>query len=108
MKDACVMLDSETPVKLESTTHLAAHLLREIESSVRRVLQLVTSGKAAVVIVYNRDLVADHVHTTLHDEKVQWQPLLEGALRGLSAAQAASKPASPRHSIWRIVCHVTL
>jgi hypothetical protein len=45
-KDACVMLDPETPVKLESTTHLAAHLLREIESSVRRVLQLVPPGKA--------------------------------------------------------------
>jgi uncharacterized damage-inducible protein DinB len=55
-----------------------------------------------------RDLVADHVHTTLYDEKVQWQPPLDGALRGLSAAQAAWKPAPPRHSIWQIVRHVTL
>lgn len=55
-----------------------------------------------------RDLVADHVHTTLYDEKVQWQPPLEGALRGLSAAQAAWKPAPPRHSIWQIVRHLLL
>lgn len=61
-----------------------------------------------MVTAYNRDLVADHVRTTLYDEKVQWQPPLEAAPRGLSDAQAAWKPASPRHSIWQIVCHVTL
>jgi uncharacterized damage-inducible protein DinB len=55
-----------------------------------------------------RGLVADHVHTTLYDEQVQWQPPLDGALRGLSAAQAAWKPAPPRHSIWQIVRHLTL
>jgi uncharacterized damage-inducible protein DinB len=55
-----------------------------------------------------RELVADHVHTTLYDEKVQWQPPLDGALRGLTAAQAAWKPAPPRHSIWQIVRHLLL
>ncbi|HLW47081.1 MAG TPA: DinB family protein [bacterium] len=55
-----------------------------------------------------RELVVDHVHTTLHDEEVQWQPPLEGALRGLTAAQAAWKPALPRHSIWQIVRHLLL
>jgi uncharacterized damage-inducible protein DinB len=54
------------------------------------------------------ELVSDHVHTTLYDENVQWQPPLDGALRGLSAAQAAWKPAPPRHSIWQIVRHVLL
>jgi uncharacterized damage-inducible protein DinB len=53
-----------------------------------------------------RDLVTDHVRTTLYDETVQWQPPLDGALRGLTAAQAAWKPAAPRHSIWQIVRHV--
>jgi hypothetical protein len=51
-------------------------------------------------------LVADHVHTTLYDEKVEWQPPLDGALRGLTAPQAAwtGPPAAPpRHSIWQIV-----
>lgn len=53
-------------------------------------------------------LVADHVYTTLHDEKVQWQPPLSGALRGLTAAEAAWKPAPARHSIWQIVHHLIL
>jgi uncharacterized damage-inducible protein DinB len=55
-----------------------------------------------------QELVADHVHTTLYDEKVQWQPPLDGALRGLTAAQAAWKPAPARHSIWQIVRHLML
>ncbi len=53
-------------------------------------------------------LVADHVHTTLYDETVQWQPPLNGALRGLTAAEAAWKPAPARHSIWQIVRHLIL
>src|SRR5579871_7032841 len=53
-------------------------------------------------------LVVDHVHTTLYDESVQWQPPLSGALRGLTAAEAAWKPAPPRHSIWQIVRHLIL
>ena len=59
-------------------------------------------------IVSLRQLVTDHVHTCLEDEEVQWQPPLRGALRGLTAAQAAWKSAPPRHSIWQIVRHVTL
>lgn len=55
-----------------------------------------------------QELVVDHVHTTLYDEEWQWQPPLDGALRGLTAAQAAWKPAPPRHSIWQIVRHLTL
>lgn len=54
------------------------------------------------------ELVADHVYSTLYDEKVQWQPPLGGALRGLTAAEAAWKPAPARHSIWQIVRHLIL
>lgn len=53
-------------------------------------------------------VVVDHVHTTLYDEDWQWQPPLSGALRGLSAAEAAWKPGPARHSIWQIVRHLTL
>ncbi len=55
-----------------------------------------------------KELVVDHVHTTLYDEKVQWQPPLSGALRSLTAAEAAWKPAPARHSIWQIVRHLIL
>ncbi len=55
-----------------------------------------------------KELVVDHVHTTLYDEAVQWQPPLSGALAGLTAAQAAWKPAPARHSIWQIVRHLIL
>jgi hypothetical protein len=55
-----------------------------------------------------KELVADHIHTTLEDEEWQWQPPLRGALRGLTAAEAAWKPAPPRHSIWQIVRHLIL
>jgi uncharacterized damage-inducible protein DinB len=54
------------------------------------------------------ELVVDHVHTTLYDEHVQWQPPLSGAVRGLTAAEAAWKPAPTRHSIWQIVRHLIL
>ena len=54
------------------------------------------------------ELVVDHVHTTLYDETVQWQPPLSGALRGLTAAEATWKPAPARHSIWQIVRHLIL
>lgn len=53
-------------------------------------------------------LVADHIHTTLEDEDWQWQPPLRRALRGLTAAEAAWKPAPARHSIWQIVRHLIL
>jgi uncharacterized damage-inducible protein DinB len=53
-------------------------------------------------------LVADHIHTTLEDEKWQWQPPLRGAVRGLTAAEAAWKPSPERHSIWQIVRHLIL
>jgi len=39
-RDACWMMDQANP--LASTTHLVAHLLREIESSIRDVLETVT------------------------------------------------------------------
>ncbi len=53
-------------------------------------------------------LIADHVHTTLHEEDWQWQPSLSEALDGLTAAAAAWKPAPERHSIWQIVRHLIL
>jgi uncharacterized damage-inducible protein DinB len=54
------------------------------------------------------ELVVDHIHTTLDDEDWQWQPPLSGAVEGLTAAQAAWKPAPERHSIWQIVRHLIL
>ena len=55
-----------------------------------------------------KELVVDHVHTTLYQEDWQWQPSLSEALEGLTAAQAAWKPAPERHSIWQIVRHLIL
>ncbi len=53
-----------------------------------------------------RDLVLDHLDHTF--EKEAWQPSLAMAVEGLTARQAAWKPAPGRHSIWQIVRHVTL
>ena len=55
-----------------------------------------------------KELVVDHVHTTLYEEDWQWQPSLTAALEGLTAAQAAWKPSPARHSIWQIVRHLIL
>ena len=55
-----------------------------------------------------KELVIDHVHTTLEPEDWQWQPPLKGALEGLTAAQAAWKATPERHSIWQIVRHLLL
>ncbi len=55
-----------------------------------------------------KELVVDHMHTTLEEEDWQWQPSLREALEGLTAAQAAWKPAPARHSIWQIVRHLIL
>lgn len=55
-----------------------------------------------------RELVHDHVYTLLEKEGWQWQPPLSEALSGLTAAQAAWKPAPARHSIWQIVRHLIL
>ena len=55
-----------------------------------------------------KELVVDHVHTTLYEEDSQWQPSLTAALEGLTAAQAGWKPSAARHSIWQIVRHLTL
>lgn len=55
-----------------------------------------------------KELVVDHIHTTLYEEDRQWQPSLSEALEGLTAAQAAWKPARERHSIWQIVSHLIL
>ncbi|HEV2439196.1 MAG TPA: DinB family protein [bacterium] len=54
------------------------------------------------------DLVVDHVYTLLEKEGWQWQPPLSEALGGLTAAQAAWRPAPDRHSIWQIVRHLIL
>lgn len=55
-----------------------------------------------------KELVVDQVRNTLLDEDWQWQPPLSGAIAGLTAAQAAWKPAPERHSIWQIVRHLIL
>lgn len=55
-----------------------------------------------------KDLVVDHVHTTLEPEDWQWQPSLKETLEGLTAAHAAWKPTPERHSIWQIVRHLIL
>jgi DinB family protein len=54
------------------------------------------------------DLVVDHVYTLLEKEGWQWQPPLSEAVGGLTAAQAAWKPAPDRHSIWQIIRHLIL
>ncbi len=36
-RDACQMMDS--PMRLQSTTHIVGHLLREVESGLRAVLK---------------------------------------------------------------------
>ncbi len=46
----------------------------------------------------------DHLEYTF--EKEAWQPSLAMAVEGLTARQAAWKPAPERHSIWQIVRHV--
>ena len=48
-----------------------------------------------------KELAVDHVHTTLYDEDWQWQPPLSGALRGLTAAQAAWQPAPAQDAVLR-------
>lgn len=53
-------------------------------------------------------LVIDQVRNTFLQEDWQWQPSLSEALEGLTAAQAAYKPAAERHSIWQIVRHLIL
>jgi uncharacterized damage-inducible protein DinB len=55
-----------------------------------------------------KELVIDHIHTTVYQEDWQWQPSLTEALSDLTAAQAAWKPAPDRHSIWQIVRHLIL
>jgi DinB family protein len=54
------------------------------------------------------DLVVDHLYTLLEREGWQWQPPLREAMDGVTAAQAAWKPAPERHSIWQIVRHLIL
>jgi hypothetical protein len=52
-----------------------------------------------------KDLVLSHLEYTF--EKEAWQPSLTIAIDGLTAAQAAWKPAPQHHSTWQIVRHVT-
>lgn len=63
------------------------------------------SGPTALTM---KEVVVDHIHTTLNKEDWQWQPSLTEAVEGLTAAQAAWKPATARHSIWQIVRHLIL
>ena len=51
-----------------------------------------------------KDLVLDHLTYTY--EKEAWQQSLAMTVEGLTALQAAWKPAAERHSIWQIVRHV--
>ena len=51
-----------------------------------------------------KDVLLHHLEYTF--EKEAWQPSLAMALEGLTAKQAAWKPAPERHSIWQIVRHV--
>jgi uncharacterized damage-inducible protein DinB len=51
-----------------------------------------------------KELVLDHLVHTFEQEA--WQPSLAMAVEGLTAAQAAWKPAPERHSIWQIVRHI--
>ena len=51
-----------------------------------------------------KDLLLHHLEYTF--EKEAWQPSLAMSIEGLTAKQAAWKPAPERHSIWQIVRHV--
>ena len=51
-----------------------------------------------------KDVLIRHIQDTF--EKETWQPPLTLALDGLTAKQAAWKPAPERHSIWQIVKHI--
>src|SRR2546427_12204190 len=51
-----------------------------------------------------KDILLHHLEYTF--EKEAWQPSLAMAIDGLTAKQAAWKPAPERHSIWQIVRHV--
>ncbi len=52
-----------------------------------------------------REVVLRQLDYTFEQE--DWYPPLTVAIRGLTAKQAAWKPAPGRHSIWQIVRHVT-
>ena len=52
-----------------------------------------------------RDLMLRQWEYTI--EETDWHPPLAEAVGGLTAAQAAWKPAPERHSIWQIVRHIT-
>jgi uncharacterized damage-inducible protein DinB len=51
-----------------------------------------------------KELLLDHLEFTFAKE--EWQPPLSHAVSGLTAEQAAWKPAPDRHSIWQIVRHL--
>lgn len=51
-----------------------------------------------------KELLLEHLEYTF--EKEGWQPPLGMAVAGLTAEQAAWKPAPGRHSIWQILRHV--
>lgn len=65
-----------------------------------------TKGDEATLTL--KALVIDHLQTTLLKEDWHWQPSLSEAVEGITAAQAAYKPGSERHSIWQIVRHLIL
>lgn len=51
-----------------------------------------------------KELLSIHLEDTFASER--WHPTLATAVWGLTAAQAAWKPAPERHSIWQIVRHL--
>jgi uncharacterized damage-inducible protein DinB len=53
-----------------------------------------------------KELLVNHLTYTF--EREAWQPSLSESVEGLTAPQAAWKPAPERHSIWQIVRHIIL
>jgi len=59
-------------------------------------------------VISVKDLVTDQLETTLVKQAWQAQPSLSEALAGVTAVEAAWKPAPGRHAIWQIVRHLIL
>src|SRR5664279_1179878 len=57
-RDACTLMDD--PLRLSSTSHLVGHLIREIESSLRDVLQPLALEAGAVGEMSKKDKEGQH------------------------------------------------
>lgn len=64
-RDACRLMKNESP--LSSTTHLVAHLLREIESGIRDVLEVVTDKGARLNSGKGEDRHKDEIRAILKE-----------------------------------------